>query len=63
MAKWKAKKSNKDKRVKMYSNPGVSEVIYRDEWKKHDDNNGFSIFVYIAAIVIGIIILYMWLIK
>ena len=30
---WQAKEKNHDKRVKLYSTPGVSEVILKDEWK------------------------------
>ena len=36
MTKWEAKKSNYNNRVRAYMNPGVSEVIYSNEWKpKH----------------------------
>jgi len=31
---WRAKKRNMDKRVDAYSIPSVSEVIYKNEWKK-----------------------------
>jgi len=61
MAKWTAKKKNMDKRVNAYSKPGVSEVIYRDEWGNDDD--GFPIYVYIIGVVIIAIILYVLLIK
>lgn len=36
MIKWRAKTKNMDKRVNSYSIPGVSEVIYSDEWKKKE---------------------------
>jgi hypothetical protein len=34
MIKWEAKKKHMERRVDTYSHLGVSEVIYRDEWKK-----------------------------
>ena len=42
---WQAKESNNDKRVNLYSKPGVSEVIYANEWKNgrrrtNNDNIG-----------------------
>jgi hypothetical protein len=33
---WQAKKKNMDDRVKKYTTPGVSEVIFKDEWE-HDE--------------------------
>lgn len=62
MAKWNAKKSNMNKRVNAYSNPGVSEIIYRDEWKRNGQNKS-SKYVYVVAVVIILIFLYLWLIK
>lgn len=56
---WRAKKRNMDRRVNTYSHPGVSQVIYKGEWKKRtnrypnsDNPNIFLIFL-ILAIVIG----------
>ncbi len=59
--KWTAKKRNMNKRVDAYSKPGVSEIIYRDEWGNNDD--GIPIYVYIIGLVIVAIILYVWLIH
>jgi hypothetical protein len=47
---WRAKKRNRDKRVDTYSHPGVSQVIYRDEWghkankrtNNYNRTNGYS---------------------
>lgn len=50
-----------NKRVDAYSKPGVSEIIYRDEWGNNDD--GIPIYVYIIGLVIVAIILYVWLIH
>ena len=61
MVKWTAKKRNMNKRVDAYSKPGVSEIIYRDEWGNNDD--AIPIYVYIIGLVIVAIILYLWLIK
>ncbi len=33
---WQEKEKNHDKRVKLYSTPGVSEVILKDEWKNKE---------------------------
>lgn len=38
MGKWEAKKKHIDRRVDTYSHPGVSEVIYGDEWKRKKQN-------------------------
>jgi len=39
MNNWKAKKSNMEKRVDTYSIPGVSEIIYSNEWEKNKPKN------------------------
>jgi len=62
MAKWNAKKSNMNKRVNAYSNPGISEIIYRDEWKRNNQKKS-SKYAYIVAAIIIIIFLYLWLIE
>lgn len=62
MAKWNTKKRNMKKRVNAYSNPGVSEIIYRDEWKRNNQKKS-SKYVYVVAIAIIVSFLYLWLIK
>ena len=41
---WRAKKRNMNQRVDTYSHPGVSQIIYKDEWgrKTNSGTNNYS---------------------
>ena len=69
MVKWKAKKENMNSRVNTYTTPGVSEIIYSDEWEKNNGNDGIPtndgndkipIDVYVIGLTIVAIILYIF---
>lgn len=59
---WQAKEKNHDKRVKLYSTPGVSEVIIKDEWKtkgKAYSRWKFSrtfLFIVVIAFIVALIL-------
>jgi uncharacterized protein YkwD len=59
---WQAKEKNHDRRVKLYSTPGVSEVIIKDEWKNREKEHSggkFSrtfLFIVVIAFLAALIL-------
>lgn len=66
---WQTKERNNDKRVNFYSKPGVSEVIFGNEWKKggrrpasenyEGKKTGNTVaFIFILIIIIAILVVF-----
>ncbi len=72
MVEWsKTKKKNHEKRVDLYSHPGVGEVILKDEWQRPNRYTSYSVkepwskgdiifLIIIVVIFIGIIKWFVW---
>ena len=64
MQNWIASRKNNNKRVDMYSNPGVMEVIYKNEWRMkpnrneyvEDDGHLLPLLILIAVGILGFLL-------